>query len=174
LRNASPQSKSRWISIAAALLLAGLRRQLSSRAAFLFILPLTATLTHCTDTSNQLSENKYIPWPVFVSFKIESALPPDQLTDTLYGLFEQHPVLQTELPCYRFGENNRRFGCLKVIREDVFHTRFEADIQTLTVSIVPRTTDRSYRPDYRHFEELKNSIAEMLAARFGSANVTMK
>jgi len=122
----------------------------------------------------QTTENKYIPWPDFARFQIGSTLPPDQLTDTLYELFQNHPVLRDELPCHRLSGNNRKFTCLKVIREDVFHTRFEEDIQTLTLSISPRTTDRSYKPDYHHFEELKILIAEMLTGRFGKANVTMK
>lgn len=140
----------------------------------LLILPSLATLAHCADTSTQSAETKYnMPWPHFAQFKIASTLPAEQLTDALYELFQMHPVLTNELPCHRFGDNNRKFACSKVVREDVFNTGFEEDIQTLTFSIIPRTTDRSYKPDYKHFQELKRVIAEMLTARFGKANVTM-
>ena len=122
----------------------------------------------------QQTENKYTPWPNFTKFKIESSLSPQELTDTLYELFQKHPVLRDDLPCHRYGTNDSRFSCLKVIREDVFHTRFEADIHTLTFSISPRTFDRNYKPDYQHFEKVKNVIAEMLVAHFGKTNITIK
>lgn len=133
-------------------------------------------LINCTGGAIEQSHvrPKYSPWPDLTKFTIASKLSPQQLTDTLYALFQQHPVLREALPCRRYGAGNALFTCSKVIREDVFNAMFEPDSKILTFMISPRTFDSSYKPDYRHFQYLRNEIEQMLIAHFGKANIAIE
>src|SRR4051794_10256965 len=89
---------------------------------------LSPTLTFCAademKTSDTRTDVKVRALPRFTEFTIVSDMPPTEVADTLYQLFQSHPVLKAELPCYRYGSDKLQLGCTKTIREDVLHARF--------------------------------------------------
>lgn len=117
---------------------------------------------------------KFPPLAAFAQFTILSTLPPAELTAVLERLFREDPFLGNALSCSRFGADNASLGCRKVVREDVFTAALESGERTLMLSIVPRTQDVNYRPDYEYFRKLKEEIARMLASHFGESNVVVK
>jgi hypothetical protein len=137
---------------------------------------LGTTLINCAGSTMDRLETqpRFPPKAAFAEFTIVSMLSPAELTAILERLFQQHPLLRDALSCSRYGAGNVSLDCRKVIREDVFAANLEAGKKTLMLSLVPRTIDVEYKPDYGHFKDLRDQIARLLTSHFGEGNIILK